>query len=1004
MPITLEQLKLKQRQNPEQFKKDQQAMFAFSKLLWTRGNELMKEPKSNYHSDADYKLEYSIGEKLRDTYSEAFAALHKDPSDPKNREQIEKALDTLATFGDFLGGPDEPHSNMNVCLRVQDPGISSELEDGLKAFNRVCGFGLNVDSLIRGEVDKSTQEEREAREAEMQRWREQRAADEKALEDRERLAQERERVRREEQRRREEERKVVPPVPAPENANPEEIRNERENERNEAPEILQEAGDAFIAEENQRKREIEESVRKRQEEFQRAQDEHTKNVLQQRDLKEAKLNELQASITPLFLQAQNRRAPAADRKASLAQAAANQMEYDTMAKSVVGFSQERVDQNYQTFLKAFTVEERTGRLDALASRHPDAFRSYVNGVKEDINYYAGPTEFGLRMNPLMEFSQDWEEESVDYSRTRANSIFQQMDRTWRVVGNSKQFEAAKKAMQDLAGTNRPQQEDHYLAGEIVKEYIAKNLNAAKSAVGMTRMACSLAFLKQTMSENSFRVYCNSLNRLRNIPERITEDAEFGFDKTAPRCIVPDEIGTVKEVYQTAKKRIETLSREEKAPTPRELAILTALKNLQQRSRDGENTVVEHEALQAEIVKVQRDPRFAEVLKRPVNEQLMMAWEGNLDTLEGCRAGLKPDQEARIHEENEKKAAEAKRLADEAEQRRKEEIARKEEEERRLKEEAERKAREEEERQRRAEEFRKFREKNKTLDEVLDPLRPTMEKVSNPNAAERAIEEFRDDPVEEYTGLAANLIAIWELAKAAQKAKMAGKGNEYQKEKLYINQDDLNKRVNELKNDPIVRKMGVYLRDDPEAPKMIEEYRKAGAAQKRNQETYAFVELAHKLKEAHANEHDCIAERLYPKRWPSVAQGYQELKKNVDQVSNGKGGGYKNVGILAAKMVALREIELKGKDGLNNKVNIDLWKKRAVELYRDPLFDTIGQNLSGPKGEKELARAFNMKPNREQAFADYVNNMYHDLKLQREQKKQNAQNAKEQNDGGVQIHP
>ena len=48
MPITLEQLKLKQRQNPEQFKKDQQAMFAFSKLLWTRGNELMKEPKSNY--------------------------------------------------------------------------------------------------------------------------------------------------------------------------------------------------------------------------------------------------------------------------------------------------------------------------------------------------------------------------------------------------------------------------------------------------------------------------------------------------------------------------------------------------------------------------------------------------------------------------------------------------------------------------------------------------------------------------------------------------------------------------------------------------------------------------------------------------------------------------------------------------------------------------------------------------------------------------------------------
>ena len=47
-------------------------------------------------------------------------------------------------------------------------------------------------------------------------------------------------------------------------------------------------------------------------------------------------------------------------------------------------------------------------------------------------------------------------------------------------------------MQKISAKNFSSQSDNYIAGEIVKKYVAKNLKAAKSAVGMTRMACALA--------------------------------------------------------------------------------------------------------------------------------------------------------------------------------------------------------------------------------------------------------------------------------------------------------------------------------------------------------------------------------------------------------------------------------------------------------------------------------------------------------------------------------
>ena len=235
-------------------------------------------------------------------------------------------------------------------------------------------------------------------------------------------------------------------------------------------------------------------------------------------------------------------------------------------------------------------------------------------------------------------------------------------------------------------------------------------------------------------------------------------------------------------------------------------------------------------------------------------------------------------------------------------------------------------------------------------------------------------------------------------------------------------DDLNKRVDELKNDPVVGKLAKYLRDNPEAQKDIAGY-KANVPKNRNEDNYVIIQLADKLKNDHKLEHQIIAEAIDPSKWPTVARGYSEFKKNIDNLVGDRNVDYQTAGILAAKMVALREIELRGKGGLDNKINLDAWAKRWRELRKDPLFNAIGQNLVGPNGQKNIARAFNMKPNREQAFAEHVTNMYQELKLQREQKQKaqqhkaqqnldvqppkeqqnpDAQKVNEQNGGGVQI--
>lgn len=1026
MPLTLNQLKAKLRQNPEQFKENQKKLMNFSKTLYKAHLALARGDK------VDRQLSNRVSE-----FSEAFETLSRDLTNPRNQKKLEDALTTLADFGDFLGRRDEPFSTTNVCMRIMElPGVAdhAEIENGLKTFNEVFGFGVNVESLTSGTVDEPTEEEKQNRSVRRNAWKAQRELEQLENQREQELAEARKRARQEAenkrlaeeaaQRKREQEQQE-------EEARLEELgrkvleEEERERKRKEAREqkekeerIRQE--EARIAQENEAPAREENAVPQEQSDMDRILRENQRQVdqqirqAQQRAYEDAARRaaaratnqnlraQLRTAMDTSLSAARNPQASAQDRKYNLALALAIHRELrDVPADDSVPISTDDVNETTQRLYEsaAFTIAERQGKLNELAAEPLDSLDQQVRTTQQGVDASATAAEFGLRMNPDLQNAPNAEAEGVAYTRGRAKQILAQMNAAWRFLGNSAQFDALKQAVQDVGDKNPPTQVDHYLAGETAKAYVAKNLQKAESAAGMTRMACAMAFLKQTMSKESFAAYCSALNAQRRIKQ--VPPNSLNFDKTEPRCFVPDEIGTVREVYNTVRERFFHLYDEEtgyKAPDPRDLAMLTALKNLQAKAGGNENLVVEHEALQKEIEKVQADRRFQDALKNhSAHELIEMAGGHNLDTISGYAEDLKPDQRARVQQEldrlSEKEAA---RLAKEEEARKAKEAA-----ERRAKEEADRlkaeRQRQEQERlKREAEErdFQKFRETNKNADELLMTLYPTFDKVAKPDAINRAMDNFNLDPLEEYVEFAAKLKAINELGKAAAAEKMADTND---RRKGYINLDTLNQRVEALKGDPMIRQIAEDLRDGENVPAGIEKDRQEGEKQNYDGKIYSLVKLCHRVQNLYVSKHEALADEILPSRWPTVGQAYREFIPDVDALNMGAIGGYKMAGVLAAKMVALREIEEKGARGLDTPVNVKQWKKRAMELYHDKLFDTIGQNLLGLKGQKDLARAFNMTLNREQTFAEHVTKMYKELKLA----KQNGQAPKEQQNPEVQ---
>ena len=683
------------------------------------------------------------------------------------------------------------------------------------------------------------------------------------------------------------------------------------------------------------------------------------------------VNDLEAMIAELLRIAQDAGSSASNNKALLGEGAAYVREVSFAKKSNqmdADLDLDRVNQNAQIYMAYLDLEMNRDAPDSLSALSPMAFSSRMEEIAEEYRQCAAPADFGMRINPIFQYQiKLHKDESIEYARTRAGQIFRQMDRTWRVMGSSTQFNAAKNAMQTIAGLASPTQLDFFPAVLTVKAYVSKNLQAANSAVGRTRMACSMAFLKQIMDDKSFRAYCNQLNRQRGI-KLVVSEGEGGafYEKTNPRCFVPDEIGTVKEVYQNAKNRIRALAQAEEAPSPRELAILTALKSLQARSPDGEDLVVEHEALQAEIEKVQASPYFQAVLQGPRDELLMMAVEGNLDTIQGCQNGLSQEQKDRI-------AAERQKLADEQakrEQAEREELLKKQQEEAIKK-----------EQNRKREEQRNYEEENpliadlyrkqmKVLDGMMHPLHNAFLQFESLSTVSL---ETKGTPEQESVELTATLIALAEHMDRFQKGDRTGEPR--------VNLAVLQSRVEDLKKDELIRQKGKQLMAEERWPQyhndLMKQAREKGLSGERA-EIYPAVQLGIRLTEEYQN--GCADRKLQKPRTIAAYYAGNVIQKRLDYILAMRGTSEETLKTVAAAL-ALREHEKRlGPDAL---VEPQFLANRSNRLMADPDVIAASRQLTQPETNERLKQALEDRPNRVQAFGEFLETLCLERKQERE---------------------
>jgi len=701
---------------------------------------------------------------------------------------------------------------------------------------------------------------------------------------------------------------------------------------------------------------------------------------------------LNARIQALLTEARDPGTSASQRKANIAEAMAYQLELKLANDGAVNVDVPRVNDNIQSFMTALTLEERQGRLNSLASSSQDAFRVSADSISRSVDSYTAAEEFGMRLHSHIPDPKEQRSAARSYMRTRAGNLFRRMNRTWRFGGSSAEFNAAKKAIQEFAGLDNPTKADYYLAAEPVKAYVAKNIAQASSALGRTRMACSMAFLKQVMPEAAFRAYCNTLNYQRRIPSNIVEgQADPVFDRSNPRCFVPEEIGTIKEVYDAARERISELAKTNQRPSEREIAILTALRNLQARSRDGENTFVEHESLQEEIRKVQADRRFQAAMNRNADELCEMAFGGNIDKIQGYTEDLRPDQLRRIQESRALQAEEQQRAEEEEKQRILKETEDKRIADEKARTEEQERLREEQERLAREREEQEFLEKNTPLTKLYTAIAPEIQELANPLYEQFALLDD-EDPVNKNTELVAKMLAYWE---AGQNTEV----NEKYGDRM-LNNEAVAKRIEELKKDPIIISQARMLTEDPEMRNVVSEYTKRAEASdysEKDKKVYPVLNIAGRLYKDYQKQLD--ARKVKPEPKGTVAGMYDSMKGSAESVISGK-KDYKEAAKVISLAVAVHELERKH-GGTEAEVGLNELQNRARQLVKDPLIEKISQDLKGPGRQKELERALHMKENRAQAFAEFMDGKYQEAVA--EKQKAAAQKPSQPNkDAQIQI--
>ena len=843
----------------------------------------------------DGKTGRKIGEKL-ESCSRAIEDISKDPFDRDHRESIDTAMDALVELGDFLGEPAEKTPDMDDL---------DEAELKKQGVRNVCAFIMNR---------LSEDDEREMK---------------TGLETLDRfcgLGMDVERL-------------TDGEVIRPAQARRGELDAWRERRKQAARETAEQ--ERRIAEEQERRKRREDAVRKntgenrkqeRPRQEARETGEQRQDAAEKERTRQNKLRaELNAGIENALNMARDPKASAREKMMNLAQAVACRRELNNGDSIDV----ERLNRGMQAIHDSaeFLLAEREGRLDELAEQPVEEIERRVTRREEDVRRCPG---------------------GLDGTDARASRIFRQLDRTWRVQGDSAQYKAAKREIGNLAGLGRPAgQQENYLAQEPVKQYVEKNLNAATSAVGKTRMACSLAFLKQIMAADAFRAYCANLNVLRRIPGEPGENGALAFDKTNPRCIEPDEIGTVSEVYQTAMERIQACARQNKMPPERDIAMLTALRSMEAKSGDGGDLVVEHETLQAEIERVRKDRRFQDAVHgKTAFELFEMARGGNIDTLEGYTKPLRPDQRERVEREN-------RRIAEE------EAAAR----ERREREERDRVAREEKEARE-----REFRKQNKPISECFEQLADDLKEFGSRFGNIFALlDEVPQEQKDAKTF--ATLVALGE-ARAAHERKAAEGGEPDGGREATVNLSELNKRVRELEQDAFIRGMAKRLKQSEDFGKLVQTYTRQGGENpgldERGRKIYPAVQVSKKLTESYA-EYTGARERLEKKepQKVTVAQGYGALKPHIDKLIR-ENMDYRWTADLAAKTLALREQERKG-GGVDTAVDGDKLRERLAELRNDGTALALGRSLTEPAGREQL-KGILSKPDREHAFAELVGDM------------------------------
>ena len=666
--------------------------------------------------------------------------------------------------------------------------------------------------------------------------------------------------------------------------------------------------------------------------------------------------QLKATIESLMAKARDPYTSEAEKKASLAEALAYWSELTAAdEKENLAFDQNRVNRNLERFYHSYALSaaSRLGELTELASLSPKAINDRLTALGNEISRYAGGGE---------------------EKAARAERLYEQMNRTWRISSNSKEFDAAKKAMQEVAEKENPTQLDNYLAANALQKYISKNLRRAKSATGMTRMAVSLAFLKQTMTREGFEAYCDNLNVLRGIKHTTGGNGRLSFRLEDPRCIEPDTVGTVGEVYRTFRERFHEYaagSKLDKDIDPRDLAMLTALKNLEAKSKDGENLVVEHEALTAELEKVQKDRRFQNAIESKSREELIeMAWGGNCDTLDGYTKPLSPQQQERVKEEQNRIAKE-KAAREEAERqarlKREQEERERIEKQRQLEEENRKK---EQERLKKEQEERELRSKQRSLTELHEELMPQIQEMSHPLDSVFAI--LNDEAEQEKNvELFAKMITLGEYQK-----QYTSREDKTQKG-MMVNLKEYSDRVETLKKDPAVRKMAKELREDQRMSKLIETYTREAEKKKQLSErerkifpsAYMAANLRIMYNEAIGKgEHK--AEKI---KTASVSKLYDQVSGKIGDIING-GYGLQKMSRLVAMSVAIQELKGKGEGIDEDHLDEAALKKRSNELSKDPDVQKIAQTLVGPSTQEKMKKKFASSKEQGRDFVEMANGM------------------------------